>query len=110
MTGIHSPYDLIPGDCARWHRARSGTSISPYSCLTPFRLLFDCEEHAIGQIRELAHVGGDQVAGVHVVELPGIAEGGTPGELEALGHVDQMLRDLVQDLDQLRDRLLLVHT
>jgi hypothetical protein len=36
MTEIHSPCDLIPDDCTRWHRARSGASISQYSCLTPF--------------------------------------------------------------------------
>jgi hypothetical protein len=38
MTGIHSPYDLIPDDYARWHSARSGASISPYSYLPQFLL------------------------------------------------------------------------
>ena len=33
---IHSPYGLIPGNCARWYKAESGASISPYSCLPPF--------------------------------------------------------------------------
>jgi hypothetical protein len=35
MTKMHSSYDLIPGDCARWHRERSGASIRQNSSLTP---------------------------------------------------------------------------
>jgi hypothetical protein len=41
MTGIHSPYNVIPGDRAKYADRRSGASISPYSCLTAFLLDLD---------------------------------------------------------------------
>ena len=36
MMGIHSPYNLIPGDRAKYADRRSGASINPYSCPKSF--------------------------------------------------------------------------
>ena len=41
MMGIHSPYNVIPGDRAKYADRRSGASKRPYSYLTPFLLDLD---------------------------------------------------------------------